>query len=111
MSKFIFTPGQREEALSFIQQSCPDLYKYYDEALTGHEVDLIIDLYFKMKQCAFDLHPREFIVGVEYKDEKAVIAGTEAINIRMNNPRRSKQSPHDQFALTVMANLLNRLKE
>ena len=80
---FVFTPGQRAEALLWIKQECPQLYAHIEEALTGHEADMLIDMFFKLKSSTFELLPNEFIVGVEYKSKEDIIAGKEAINIRL----------------------------
>lgn len=104
---FVFTPGQREEALAWIKQNCLPLYEYARDMGSGE--DRMIDMYFKLKSSTFELRPDEFIVGIEYKNQQAVIDGKEQINIRLQNPRREK-TPHDPFALQVIVELLHRLK-
>lgn len=106
---FIFTPGQRKEALDWIESNCDDL-KYH---LDSMELDsrqpietMIIDIYFKMKSISFPMKPTEFVVGIEYQDEQSVINGTEYVNIALINPRDSK----DQFAFQILIELMNRLK-
>lgn len=107
-NQFVFTPGQREEVQAWLKENCPKLHSHLEEAFTGHEADMIIDMFYKLKNFNFDLKPEEFVIGIEYKDSDAVIAGTEQINIRMINPHKNKTA--DQFAQSVLLELLNRLK-
>lgn len=107
MSNFNFTPGQREEALAWVNENCKELYEYSRDMGTGE--DRMIDMYFKLKSMSFNLAPEEFVVGVEYKNEDAVTEGKEPINIRINNPHRGDK-PHNHFALQVLMNIFNNQK-
>lgn len=106
--EFVFTPGQREEALAWLKENCNGLYIHIEEALTGYEADMIIDMYFKLKSSTFELKPTEFIVGIEYKDQQAIINGEEKVNISIHNPDRKVK--HNQFAFEVMMEIIKRLK-
>lgn len=106
MSNFNFTPGQREEALAWVNHNCGDfLALVHDSDI----LDRLIDMYFKLKSMSFNLAPEEFVVGVEYKNEDAVTEGKEPINIRINNPHRGDK-PHNHFALQVLMNIFNNQK-
>lgn len=103
MSNLIFTPGQKEEAYQWYAQNCPDAL-----ALTKDDMSLIlVDIYFKLKHIPFSFKPEEFVVGIEYKDAKAVADGKEVVNVRINNPHKkmADQITYDEFALAVLYNL------
>lgn len=109
MSDYIFTPAQREGALGWIKENCPDFYTYIEEALTGHVTDMLIDMFLKLKDIKFDLKPNQFVVGVEYKDEKNALEGLEPINISIHNPH--KKGEYDQFSFQALVHFLNTLKD
>lgn len=116
MQQFVFTPGQREEALTWLQKENLPFYKFImslPEPASGVEMlsiqDCIIDMFYKLRGVSFPLKPEEFIVGIEYTDQIAVTEGEQQINIRVLSPRR--ETPHDPFAFQVIMELLNRLKE
>lgn len=105
MSNFIFTPGQREEALSWIKENCPEIINHFE--YDSPKQDWLVDMYLKLKALSFSLKPTEFVVGVEYKDEKAVTEGKEIINLTFHNPHREDKP--DYFAQAILVQLLNSL--
>ena len=109
MSNFVFTPGQTEEALKWYTHNCPDVQDLIDiGTIHGKSVqDILVDLYFKLKNVPFTFKPNEFIVGIEYKDAQKIISGKEIVNVRINNPHKkiADQMTHDEFALAVLYNL------
>jgi hypothetical protein len=113
MSNLIFSQGQKDEALEWYEKNCPDLHKIFTghtgfDPNNGSSSELAIDAYFKLKNISFDFQPTEFVVGIEYKKQEDVIAGTENVNIRFQNPH--KLGKGDPFAQQVVIELLNRLK-
>lgn len=115
MTQFTFTPGQKEEALSWLQKNCPELHKWLStlpedkpELQVLSIKDSIIDVYFKMKKIKFDFKSKEFIVGIEYKDKDKVISGEEAINIAIHNPHLSHE--YDIFAHQALVYVLQKIK-
>lgn len=114
MEKFIFTPGQKEEAMLWYKANCLDYHKFlaslpeplHDDVLSIG--DCAIDTYFKLKNVNFNILPSEFIVGIEYKNQEEVIKGDEKINIRFQNPHKNNTA--DQFAQAVLMELLQRIK-
>lgn len=113
MDKFVFTPGQREEALSWYKKNCYDFYVFLTtikEAIKIDIQDLAIDIYFKLKDVSLPLEPNQFIIGIEYKDQKKVTLGNEPVNIAFHNPSRVAKKPCDPFARAVLMNLLTKLQ-
>jgi hypothetical protein len=113
MSKFVFTPGQRDEALTWYKENCPELDKYIADSIIYklregrfYLLDLLIDAYFKMKSLSFPIKPEEFVIGVEYKNKEAVKQGKEMVNLRFHNPKRNEGESYDPFARDVLINLL-----
>lgn len=108
MSQLVFTPGQREEALTWIKENCPDFSSLLDFEITGME-DNLIDMFFKLRKVKFGIKPNEFLFGVQYQDKDAVLAGNEAINLSLLNPHNKGE--YDVTAHQIAVSLLQRLKE
>src|SRR5688572_653834 len=108
MSQFTFSPEQKEEARKWIVENCIDLINLIENVDTKEEeiyrLELLIDMYFKLKNVPFSFKPNEFIVGIEYKNEAKIRAGKEVPNVHINNPHKiiAGQETHDQFALTLL---------
>lgn len=114
-SAFQFTPGQVNEALTWIKDNCPELYALIEGDKEGkYEQDTLmaVDMYFKLKNVPFSFKPHEFVVGIEYKQADKIKLGLEMPNVKVHNPhpRVAEQYTHDVLALAILMNLLNQLK-
>lgn len=109
-----FTPGQREEALKWYEDNCPEVLQVLTlGSAHGYSIeDIFVDVYFKLKKVPFSFRPNQFIIGVEYKNEYLVKQGKESPNIRVDNPHPlvGHNYTHNHFALTVLMNLLKQLQ-
>lgn len=117
MNQFIFTPGQREEAIKWITENCIDLINLADtfEPVEAkyYFFETLIDMYFKLKNVPFSFKPNEFIVGIEYKSEVKIKAGKEIPNVYINNPHPliAEQFTHDDFARTILYSLFKQAQK
>jgi hypothetical protein len=104
-----FTPGQREEALKWYAENCPEstLVMNFGTAHGQDIQDVFVDVYFKLKSIPFNFKPNEFIVGIEYKNEVKIRAGKEVPNVRIQNPHKkvAGSDTHDELALIILINL------
>lgn len=99
-----FTPEQRGEALEWIITNCPNVGTILAN-LTRLEQNYILDMYYRLQIVSFPLKPTEFIIGIEYKNSAAVMAGKEKVNLSFKNPKRK----YDEFAKDMLIAQLSKL--
>lgn len=96
---------QKEEALKWLADNCSELLGAWPDTVN---IDLIIDVYFKLKTISFPFKPKEFVIGVDYINKEKVAVGEEKVSITFQNPHLPGVG--DPFAQQVVLELLQRLK-
>lgn len=106
-----FSPAQIQEAEKWYEENQSGLYKMImvDE-YGGEDAKMaLIDTYFKLKRIPIRLKPTEFIIGVDYKNEKDIMEGREFANLSFRNPHIPAGTA-DKFAKDFLLAKLSTLK-
>ena len=108
-----FTPGQREEALTWFKENSPGIKAMLEGVSFNLETKILIfiDLYFKLKKVDIALDANQFVVGVEYIDSNKVLEGKEKIKFTLHNPTRFGKARENYFAHQIMLELIKRTKD